>query len=220
MSPQFSKNTNEWLKIAEDFEKRKLLIKVGVFLQLQRSHSIVLLGVVVNNYKFIYVDVGCNGRISDGVTLLHPEPLPGRETSVPYCLISDDAFSMKEYLLKPYPFHDQPAPNRIFNFRISRARRTVENSFGILANRFRVLRKPMLLKPNTVKDIVLALYNSNQAIITLNLLNGHRRARLSEKIKFIIRNGIMDSEDAVSRDIVPGLLRSEGNPENTFLPLE
>ena len=28
--------------------------------------SIVLLGLVDADYKFIYIDVGCNGRISDG----------------------------------------------------------------------------------------------------------------------------------------------------------
>ena len=30
------------------------------------TFSLVLLGLVDADYKFIYVDVGCNGRISDG----------------------------------------------------------------------------------------------------------------------------------------------------------
>ena len=32
----------------------------------KHTFSIILLAVVDANYKFIYIDVGCNGRISDG----------------------------------------------------------------------------------------------------------------------------------------------------------
>ena len=32
----------------------------------KHSFSVVLLAVVDTNYKFIFVDVGCNGRVSDG----------------------------------------------------------------------------------------------------------------------------------------------------------
>ena len=46
--------------------------------------------------------------------------------------------------MKPSPFKDEPAPNWIFNYRLYRARRIVENMFGIIANRFCVLRKPLI----------------------------------------------------------------------------
>jgi hypothetical protein len=101
----------------------------------------VLLVVVVAEYKFLYVDVCCNGRVSDrgvfircslyhtlttGTVEFPPAiPSPGRTQPVPYFFVADDAFGMRNYIMKPYPFKDQPAPNRIFNYRLSRARRIV-----------------------------------------------------------------------------------------------
>jgi len=43
---------------------------------------------------------------------------------------------------------------RIFNYRLSRARRVVENVFGISSSIFRVLRKPILLEPENTQIIV------------------------------------------------------------------
>lgn len=47
-------------------------------------------------------------------------------------------------------------PERIYNYRVSRARRVVENAFGILASKFRVFEEPISLKVETVDKVVLA----------------------------------------------------------------
>ena len=127
------------------------------------TFSIVLLALVDADYKFIYVDVGCNGRISDGGVyrnsslsqaidrnLLRIPParvLDDARTTLPYVIVADDAFALKTNLMKPYPFRGLSREHRIFNYRLSRERRIVENAFGILANRFRVFLSPMLLSP-------------------------------------------------------------------------
>lgn len=52
--------------------------------------------------------------------------------------------------------------NNIFNCRLLRARRVVENAFGILFARWRVFRTVIQVQPNSVDKIVLAaccLYN-------------------------------------------------------------
>jgi len=42
-------------------------------------------------------------------------PLPGRTQPVPYFFVAVDAFAMRNYIMKAYPFKDQQAPNQIFN---------------------------------------------------------------------------------------------------------
>lgn len=46
--------------------------------------------------------------------------------------------------------------NKIYNYRLSRARRVVENAFGILSARWRVFRTVIQVQPNSVDKIVLA----------------------------------------------------------------
>lgn len=60
--------------------------------------------------------------------------------------------------MKPYAGdHSRGSQKRIFNYRLNRARRVVENAFGIISSVFRVLRKPMLIQPETVQLVVAAI---------------------------------------------------------------
>lgn len=42
----------------------------------KHSFSIVLLAVIDADYKFIYIDVGCNGRVADGGVFKNSNKLP------------------------------------------------------------------------------------------------------------------------------------------------
>ena len=130
----------------------------------------LLLALVDANYKFLYVDVGAAGRAGDaGVfnnstlkeALLNGSldiPLPRKimESCIHYHIIGDDAFPMSLALMKPYPHRHLEKEKRIYNYRLSRARRVVENAFGILANRFRVFHTLINLSPERVTDLLLA----------------------------------------------------------------
>ena len=71
-------------------------------------------------YKFTMVDTGDTGRQSDGSVYANshldyaienglldiPQPfkLPQSERILPYVFIGDDAFGLKNHLMKPFPF--------------------------------------------------------------------------------------------------------------------
>ena len=145
-------------------------------------YSIVCMAVVGYDYRFLYVDAGCQGRISDGgvfkATDLHqdlenktlglPEhrPLPITEGNshwdedlepVPFVLVGDSAFALTDYMMKP---HDTTKvmddAKRIFNYCLSRFRRISENAFGILVNRFRLWLGRCNLEPQVATVIFLA----------------------------------------------------------------
>ncbi|XP_046686038.1 putative nuclease HARBI1 [Homalodisca vitripennis] len=136
-------------------------------------HSIVLFAVVNANYEFIYVNCGTNGRVSDGGVLMETDfgellenkelhlPSPTsfddrRDVCLPFTFLGDEAFPLKENLMKPYPNKGITHDEKIFNYRMCRARRVVENAFGILATRFRVLLSTMNVSVERAEIIVLA----------------------------------------------------------------
>ena len=222
---KFPESEEDWLKIATGFEEKwQLPHCVGAadgkhiriihppksgseFYNYKGFFSIVLMAVVDADYNFIFADVGCQGRISDGGVMkntifwkklvnnaLHlPEPTPlplslsqnlvdDERIPVPYFLAGDDAFSLEPNVMKPFAQRALTDEKRIFNYRLSRGRRVSENVFGILTNRFRVFSTLLSIKPDNVTKVVLA---------TLALHNFLRSTNSSRYIP----PGSVDSED-------------------------
>ncbi|KYM96994.1 Putative nuclease HARBI1 [Cyphomyrmex costatus] len=146
----------------------------SAYFNYKHSHSIVLLGICDANYIFTFVDIGSYGRRSDGgifrdslvgqkfhngkMNLPKPEPLIVDGPSLPYVLVGDEAFQLTEYLLRPYPGRGGLNQSRlIYNYRLSRARRIIENTFGILVSQWRILKRPLICTVSKAIKIVQAI---------------------------------------------------------------
>jgi len=156
------------------------LAKSGsLYFNYKKTFSIVLLALVDANYRFISVDVGSYGKNSDsgifgssklGKTLFKGKlnlpddaKFPGSDIVTPYVIVGDEAFPLTKNLMRPFPgtqTHD--IEKRIFNYRLSRARRLVECAFGILTQTFRFYTRRLKSDPNNATSIILTtciLYN-------------------------------------------------------------
>ncbi|XP_065307085.1 uncharacterized protein [Dermacentor albipictus] len=145
----------------------------SMYFNYKGTYSIVLLAVVDSNYKFVVVDVGAYGKQSDGgvleqsifgqlldkgkLQLPRDLPLPNTALPAPCVFIGDEAFQLRTDFLRPYPGRGLEASKRVFNYRLSRARRCVENAFGILVTRWRILGRPMGESPGNAEQVVKAL---------------------------------------------------------------
>jgi hypothetical protein len=148
---------------------------------------VLLLALVDANYKFLYVNVGASGRAGDAgvfgdcslrkaidndqLNLPPPENIDGVRIRVCYNIVADDAFPLKTTIMKPYPHQKLNKSKRIFNYRLSRARRVVENAFGILANRFRVFLTTINLEPEKVDNIILVTCSIHNFLVEHNKHN-------------------------------------------------
>ncbi|XP_039757928.1 uncharacterized protein LOC120632189 [Pararge aegeria] len=143
------------------------------FYNYKKSFSTVLLAVVDANYKFVIVDVGAYGRNSDGGILsnsklgqklnntLHiPQNkcLPSTNKEIPHVFVADEAFPLTNNIMRPFPGNDirGDEQKKIFNYRLSRARRMVESAFGIMVQKYEVFQRPLKVQPHHLDKIILA----------------------------------------------------------------
>ena len=97
-----------------------------------------------------------------------PEPLEEAGPYLHYFLLGDDTFALMIWMVKPYSRKQLTREERIANYRISRGRGVVENTFGILVSRFRVLLGIMEQRQRVVRDIVF------MCVVLHNMLRTHQ----------------------------------------------
>jgi hypothetical protein len=184
----------------------------SLYFNYKEFFSFVLFAIVDANYRFLYQEVGAPGRIGDATIWNHsavkqamengtlntppPKATPNDpNTWIPSLLVADSAFSLSPTLMKPFPDRNITPDQRIFNYRLSRARRIVENSFGHLTNRFGIYQKPIRACPLTARKMVKA------TLVLHNFLRDNDRQYFGPRA--------VDTEDPVTHEVIRGEWRLE-----------
>lgn len=182
-SHEFARNTN-FPNCLGAIDGKHIRIKKpdgsgSLFYNYKSFFSIVLMAVVDADYLFTCIDVGAYGSSNDSnvfkksnfgrrlaanqLHLPQNQRLPGDSgMPMPYIFVADEAFGLSEHILRPYGQRGLSEVKKVFNYRLSRARRMVECTFGILANKWRILHRPLDTKPEFCDLIIKAcciLYN-------------------------------------------------------------
>ncbi|BES91466.1 Hypothetical protein NTJ_04273 [Nesidiocoris tenuis] len=180
----------------------------SMFYNYKGFSSIVLFAAVDADLRFTFVDIGTNGRdsdagiwqrsllkkaIDDGSLKIPPSQIY-KGSMLPFVFLSDEGLPLGSAILIPFSkaLCRNRQDRRIFNYRLSRARRVVENAFGLLVARFLLLRSPIRIDPDVASKAVLACCNIH------NLL----RSQTIDSSTYIDHSG----EDGA---IIPGEWRTE-----------
>lgn len=186
----------------------------SLFYNYKKQYSLVLMAMCDANYNFVAVDIGAYGGNADGsvfansafgsrllrggLGLPQPDALANGDV-IPYFIVGDAAFPLKENLMRPYPGRNLEPRKENFNFRLSRARRTIENAFGILVARWRILLAPLHLRPKAAENIV------KSTVVLHNFVKRYEGQQYASP-------SFVDHIDQNGEIIAPGEWRSQADP--------
>jgi hypothetical protein len=143
----------------------------SLYFNFKKFFSVILVAICDANYKFSYIDVGAYGKAADTTIFknsaffrklsegeLHiPQPRDtvfGTEEALPFMFVGDEGFGQSEFILRPFSGKFLSVEKRVFNYRLSRARRFIECTFGILANKWRIFHRPLNVDPRLANLII------------------------------------------------------------------
>lgn len=123
-------------------------------------------------HRFIVVEAGASGKRAD-VNIFYkstfakkmangsfeiPPPCPqdGVEGDLPFFWVGDSAYPQTGNIATPFKGNHLRPEEEVYNYRLSRARRIVENAFGILTARFRIMFRSIEGSPALVRGVILA----------------------------------------------------------------
>ncbi|KAJ8666114.1 hypothetical protein QAD02_007776 [Eretmocerus hayati] len=168
------------------FRIRKPAHSGGLYFNRKKYHSIVLLTACDAHRRFIYASVGHRGGRNDAgifntcqlaqdlengrIQLPRPARLPNSDVMSLFNFIADGGFGLQPYMMIPYRDHpNKTIEEKIFDIRLTNARKIVECAFGVLVERFQVFDTPLRFKPKTSQNIILCCMVIHNYLTTCNL---------------------------------------------------
>ncbi|XP_072280749.1 uncharacterized protein [Pyxicephalus adspersus] len=134
--------------------------------------STILMAVVDADYRFIAVDVGSFDSTADSnafwstsigrrlyaqcLDLPGPSPIEEGGEPMPHVLVGDEVFGLNTNLMSPFVEKNLNSTKKVFNYRLERARRYVECTFGLLANKWRVFHTTLVMTPENADSLIKA----------------------------------------------------------------
>lgn len=156
----------------------------SLYYNYKQFYSLALQGVADAKCKFLAIDVGAMGRQSDGGVFNNSDlfkclennvfglpaslPLPITQVHTPLVLVGDEAYPLLQYLMRPFPRVNLTREKKIYNYRLSRARRCIECAFGIMSQKFRILLKPIETNVANAEKIIKACCILHNIIIEMD----------------------------------------------------
>lgn len=144
--------------------------------------SILLQAVVDVDCKIILVDIRADGRHSDGgnfrtsslfymletygLNIPSEKEISNTNIKIPFVLVGDGGYPLMNYLMRPFSLRNIENTKTIYNYQLSRARRSVECCFGIMAAKWRILQKAIETKVNTAISITKAVCILHNFVMT------------------------------------------------------
>ncbi|XP_052889641.1 putative nuclease HARBI1 [Anopheles moucheti] len=136
------------------------------FYDYKHFYSIHLQATADAKGKFLTVDIGDYGRRADSGVFLESNTFKNIEQNIlkfpparmldgvemPYVLLGDQGYPLKTYLMRSYSTGD--GDEGVYNYYLSKTRRTVECAFGMLVSKWRCLKTELQVNPNHVDTIV------------------------------------------------------------------
>ena len=130
---------------------------------IKHFYSVVSLALVDAKYRCIWVSLGAPGNTHDSTYFQSTsfcdeinvgKVLPDKNCVVdgvetPSVILGDGALPLRSWIMKPHRDAVLTPEKAYFNYRLSRARMTMEGAFGKLKGRFRVLFRKCLRKNET-----------------------------------------------------------------------
>ena len=198
----------------------------SLFFNYKKTHSLVLMAVCDANYRFTMVDVGDTGRNSDAGVFANSDlgkaicentlqispdrKIWNSDITYPFVYVGDEAFPLRPNLMKPDPRAVLGEQERIFNYRLSRCRRVIENTFGILASRFRIFRRPIIAR----EDVVIRV---TKACVVLHNYLMHNKEFKGASYQYLPPD-LIDRESRSG--IRPGTWRGDVKQDSGLRPLQ